>query len=134
MLNSEQNLTSIRIESGASSQEMLTLLEEQDQVIAILQQENEKLNAEQIELMNLLQNYKDQLLDWQEQSNNQQKQLNDYLSSDAGMLQREINRLRKHLEKVEADCFCEMIQRRHCEEIAETWKHIAERAGSRKGV
>ena len=134
MQNSEANLINTEKESAVSSKEMMALLEQQDQVIQELQQENEKLNAEQIELMNLLQNYKDQLLDWQEQSNNQQKQLNDYLSSDAGMLQREINRLRKHLEKVEADNFNEMIQRRYAEELADRWQHIAERAESRKGV
>ena len=93
-----------------------------------------KKREEQKELMNLIENYKDQLSDWELQNKNQQRQLNDYLSSDAGMLQREINKLRKHLEKVEADNFNEMIQRRNAEEIAETWKRIAEKGGSRKGV
>ena len=134
MQNLEQNLINTRTEYAPSSREMLTLLEEQDQVIATLQQENERLRKEQIELTNLIENYKDQLLDWQEQSNNQQKQLNDYLSSDKGMLQREINRLKKYLEKVEADNFNETIQRRYAEELADRWQHIAERAGSRKGV
>lgn len=134
MQNLEQNLINTRIESSVSSQEMLTLLEEQDQVIATLQEQNETLRKEQKELMNLIENYKDQLLDWQEQSNNQQRQLNNYLNSDKGMLQREINRLKKRLEKVEADNFNEMIQRRNAEELASRWKRIAEKRGSRKGV
>ena len=134
MQKSEQNLINTRIESSVSSREMMALLEQQDQIIATLQQENEELNAEQIELTNLIESYRNQLLDWQEQSNNQQRQLNDYLSSDAGMLQREINKLRKHLEKVEADNFCEMIQRRYAQELADRWKRIAERAESQKGV
>ena len=134
MQNLEQNLINTKTESAPSSKEMMALLEQQDQVIATLQQENERLNAEQKELMNLIENYKNQLLDWQEQNKNQQKQLNDYLSSDAGMLQREITKLKKYLEKVEADNFNEMIQRRYAEELASRWQHIAERAGSRKGV
>ena len=134
MQNSEANLTDTKKESTPSSQEMMALLEQQDQVIATLQQENERLNAEQKELMNLIENYKNQLLDWQEQNKNQQKQLNDYLSSDAGKMQREITKLKKCLEKVEADNFCEMIQRRYAEELADRWQHIADRAGSRKGV
>lgn len=134
MQNLEQKLINTRTEYAPSSKEMMTLLEQQDQVIQELQQENERLRKEQIELTSLIENYKDQLLDWQEQSNNQQKQLNDYLSSDAGKLQKEISRLRKHLEKVEADNFNEMIQRRYAEELADRWQHIAERAGSRKGV
>ena len=129
----EANLTSIRIESGEYKQ-MLTLLEEQDQIIQELQQENERLNAEQTALTSLVENYRNQLSDWQAQSSNQQKQLNDYLSSDAGKLQKEIKKLKKCLEKAEADNFCEMIQRRHCEEIAETWKRIAEKRKLRKGV
>ena len=129
----EANLTSIRIESGEYKQ-MLTLLEEQDQIIQELQQENERLNAEQTALTSLVENYRNQLSDWQAQSSNQQKQLNDYLSSDAGKLQKEITKLKKCLEKAEADNFCEMIQRRHCEEIAETWKRIAEKRKLRKGV
>ena len=134
MQKSEQNLINMRVESVPSSKEMMALLEQQDQVIQELQQRNERLRKEQIELMNLLQNYKDQLLDWQEQSNNQQKQLNVYLSTDAGKMQKEINRLKKCLEKAEADNFCEMIQRRYAEELADRWQRIAERAGSRKGV
>ena len=134
MQNLKQNLTDIRTESVPSSREMMKLLEQQDQVIQQLQEQNEKLNGEQKELMSLLQNYKDQLLDWEQQSNNQQKQLNDYLNSDKGMLQREINRLKKRLEKVEADNFNEMIQRRNAEELASRWKRIAEKRGSRKGV
>ena len=129
----EANLTSIRIESGEYKQ-MLTLLEEQDQIIQELQQENERLNAEQTALTSLVENYRNQLSDWQAQSSNQQKQLNDYLSSDAGKLQKEITKLKKCLEKAEADNFCEMIQRRHCEEIAETWKRSAEKRKLRKGV
>ena len=50
------------------------------------------------------------------------------------MLQKEIMKLRKRLEKVEADNFNEMIQRRYAEELADRWQHIAERAGSLKGV
>ena len=134
MQNSEANLTDTKKESTPSSREMMKLLEQQDQVIQQLQEQNEKLNGEQKELMSLLQNYKDQLLDWEQQSNNQQKQLNDYLNSDKGMLQREINRLKKRLEKVEADNFNEMIQRRNAEELASRWKRIAEKRGSRKGV
>ena len=130
----EQNLINTRIESGTYNQEMMEMLEQQDQVIATLQEQNERLNAEQKELMNLIENYKNQLLDWQEQNKNQQKQLNDYLSSDAGKMQREITKLKKCLEKVEADNFCEMIQRRYAEELADRWQRIAERAGSRKGV
>ena len=134
MQKSEQNLINMRVEYAPSSKEMMALLEQQDQVIQQLQEQNEKLNGEQKELMSLLQNYKDQLLDWEQQSNNQQKQLNDYLNSDKGMLQREINRLKKRLEKVEADNFNEMIQRRNAEELASRWKRIAEKRGSRKGV
>ena len=134
MQKSEQNLINTETESAPSSKEMMVLLEQQDQVIATLQEQNEKLNGEQIELTNLLQNYKDQLLDWQEQNKNQQKQLNDYLSSDAGKMQKEINRLKKCLEKAEADNFCEMIQRRYAEQMADRWQHIAERAGSQRGV
>ena len=134
MQNSEANLINIEKESTPSSQEMLTLLEEQDQIIQQLQQENERLRKEQIELMNLVESYKNQLSDWELQNKNQQRQLNDYLSSDAGMLQREITKLKKCLEKAEADNFCEMIQHRYAEELADRWQHIAERAGSRKGV
>ena len=134
MQQSEQNLINIRVESAVSSKEMMALLEQQDQIIATLQEQNERLRKEQIELTNLIESYRNQLLDWQEQNKNQQKQLNDYLSSDKGMLQKEINRLKKCLEKVEADNFCEMIQRRYAEELADRWQRIAERAGSRKGV
>lgn len=134
MQNSEANLTDTRTEYASSSREMMKLLEQQDQIIATLQEENARLNAEQTALMSLVESYKNQLSDWELQNKNQQRQLNDYLSSDAGMLQREINKLRKHLEKVEADNFCEMIQRRYAEELADRWQHIAERAGSRKGV
>ena len=134
MQQSEQNLINTEKEYAPSSREMMALLEQQDQAISTLQEQNEKLNGEQKELMSLLQNYKDQLLDWQEQSNNQQRQLNDYLSSDAGKLQKEITKLKKCLKKAEADNFCEMIQRRYAEELADRWQHIAERAESRKGV
>ena len=134
MHNLEQNLINMRVESAVSSREMMALLEQQDQIIATLQEQNEKLNGEQKELMNLVESYRNQLLDWQEQNSNQQKQLNDYLSSDAGKLQKEISRLRKHLEKVEADNFNEMIQRRYAEELVDRWKRIAEKKGSRKGV
>ena len=134
MQNSEANLTDTKKESTPSSQEMLTLLEEQNQIIQQLQQENERLRKEQIELTSLVESYRNQLSDWELQSKNQQKQLNDYLSSDKGMLQKEITKLRKRLEKVEADNFNEMIQRRYAEELTDRWQHIAERAGSRKGV
>ena len=49
-------------------------------------------------------------------------------------MQKEISRLKKCLEKAEADNFNEMIQRRYAEELADRWQRIAERAGSRKGV
>lgn len=42
--------------------------------------------------------------------------------------------LKKALEKVEADNFNEMIQRRYAEQIADRWQQIAEKRGSRKGV
>ena len=134
MQQSEQNLINIRTESAVSSKEMMTLLEQQDQIIQELQQQNERLNTEQIELMNLVESYKDQLLDWQEQNRNQQRLIDDYLSTDAGKKQKEIVKLKKRLEKVEADNFNEMIQRRYAEELADRWKRIAEKGGSRKGV
>ena len=60
--------------------------------------------------MSLLQNYKDQLLDWQEQSNNQQetaKRLSILRCQEATERNHEI---KKMLGKVEADNFNEMIQ------------------------
>lgn len=134
MQTSEANLTSTRKESAPSSKEMMEMLEQQDQVISTLQEQNERLRKEQKESMSLVESYRNQLSDWEQQSNNQQKQLNDYLFSDKGMLQKEITKLRKELEKAEADNFCEMIQRRYAEELADRWQHIAERAESRKGV
>ena len=92
MQNSEANLTDTRTEYAPSSREMMKLLEQQDQIIATLQEENARLNAEQTALMSLVESYKNQLSDWELQNKNQQRQLNDYLSSDAGMLQREINK------------------------------------------
>lgn len=134
MQKSEQNLINTETESAVSSKEMMALLDQQDQIIATLQQENERLRKEQTALTSLIENYRNQLLDWELQNNNQQRQLNDYLSSDAGMLQKEINRLKKCLEKAEADNFCKMIQRRYAEELADRWQRIAEKGGFRKGV
>ena len=105
MQQSEKNLRNTGTDWGASSQEMLEVLEQQDKMIAMLKEENEKLRIQQSELMNLL---------------------DEYLKLDAGKLQKENMNLKKCLERAEADSFCEMIQRRFAEKLIEKWKALAE--------